>query len=288
MYGAQCPECDAYWRSATISQFCVRCGLAAPGHAFLTPAHAQYLQQYCSLYAQAASGPVGDYVIDFDAVADAVDSSEKPPFYYAEESQQNKFTCAACRSRVDILGRFGYCSCCGTRNDFQELEEKTVATIRDRINTRGEFESSVRDAVAAFDSFVGHYVRELVRRVPLTLARKNRLQSSRFHNLHQTREELRITFDVDIFRGIDTSDQRFATIMFARRHVYEHNGGEADEEYIAKSGDRTVKPKQALRESQDSAHRIVGLVLRLARNLHEGFHELIPVNECVINRFGKP
>jgi hypothetical protein len=288
MYGAECPECHAYWRSETISQFCVNCGLQAPGYPFLTPAHALYLQQYCKLYGQAMVGPDGDYAIDLDAVADAVDSSDKPPFYYPEESQQNKFRCSACECEEDILGNFGYCSRCGTRNDFQELESKTVKAIRERINTRHELEACVRDTVAAFDSFVGQYVRELVRRVPMTQGRRNRLQNSRFHNVSQTREELRNTFDIDLFCGVDASDQRFATMMFARRHVYEHNGGEADEEYISQSGDNAVRPKQALHETQESAHRIVGLVLRLARNLHEGFHEIIPVNDSAIKRFRRP
>jgi hypothetical protein len=64
--------------------------------------------------------------------------------------------------------------------------------------------------------------------------------------------------------------------MFHRRHVYEHNGGEADEEYIRESGDTEVRPKQALRESQDTVHRLIGLVLKIAANLHHGFHLLIP------------
>ena len=35
------------------------------------------------------------HFIDMDAVADAAGKDiEKPPFFYAEESQQNKFTCA--------------------------------------------------------------------------------------------------------------------------------------------------------------------------------------------------
>jgi len=180
MWGAQCPRCCAYWRSASPSKCCVSCGLRGEPHLFLTEAHGAFIEQYCSLFAQAQNAPDGEHVIDLDAVADAVESVEKPPFYYAEESQQNKFKCNACGCVVDILGNFGYCSQCGTRNDFQELETKTMVAIRDRINTQEQREACVRDAVAAFDSFVGQYVRELVRRVPLTSARTNRLQSSRF------------------------------------------------------------------------------------------------------------
>ena len=281
MWGAECPRCSAYWRSNSPSRCCVSCGLRGEPHLFLTEAHSAYIQQYCSLFARAQSAPDGEHVIDFDAVADAVESVEKPPFYYAEESQQNKFTCATCGCVVDILGKFGYCSLCGTRNDVQELA-RILEAIRKRINTEDAREACVRDAVAAFDSFVGQYVRELIRRVPMTKSRINRLENSRFHNVNLVREELRNTFDIDIFDGVEEEDQRFAASMFLRRHVYEHNGGEVDEDYISQSGDTSVRLKQALRETQQSAHKTVGIVMRMAKNLHDGFHGIFPPDEKTI------
>ena len=82
-------------------------------------------------------------------------------------------------------------------------------------------------------------------------------------------------FGIDILGGINAEDVSFATLMFHRRHVYEHKGGEADEKYIADSGDQ-VRLKQALRETQESAHRTASIVLKVARNLHKGFHEIFP------------
>jgi len=73
--------------------------------------------------------------------------------------------------------------------------------------------------------------------------------------------------------------------MSHRRHVYEHLGGEADEKYIADSGDTSVRPKQVLHESQESAHRLVNVVVKMARRLHAGFHEIFPRNERPIRRF---
>jgi DNA-directed RNA polymerase subunit RPC12/RpoP len=199
-----------------------------------------------------------------------VSSIEKPPFYYAEESQQNQFKCVACGRIVDILGKFGYCSHCGTRTDLQKLE-KTLDAIRVRINAPdARREDCVRDAVSAFDSFVGQYVRELVMHIPLTQARKNRLESTRFHNVNAVGDELENTFDIDIFAGVDAKDQKFAASMSLRRHVCEHNGGEVDQEYLDQSGYTSVRLKQALREDQEFAHRTVGVVMRLARNLHNG------------------
>ena len=256
----------------------MRCGLVGEAHIFLTQAHRAYLNQFCEVYLQAISSEDGEHEINFDAVADAVNSIEKPPFYYAEESQQNKFKCHACGCIVDILGKFGYCSGCGTRNDIQELD-KTLESIRTRINSGEGREGCVRDAVSAFDSTVRQYVEQLARRVPMTEARFNRLENMLFHNVNPVRDELRNTFDIDIFRGIDEMAQRFAARMFLRRHVYEHNGGEADEAYLEQSGDTSVRPKQLLHETQETAHDTVSIVMRMATNLHEGFHNLFPPDE---------
>jgi hypothetical protein len=228
----------------------------------------------------------GEYVIDMDVVADAANAgiAEKPRFYYAELSQQNRYICKACDGFNDILGTFGYCTVCGTRNDFQEMSDKTVPKLRERINAGGQFEDCVRDAVAAFDSFVGQYVNQLVKRVPMTLARRNRLVNGRFHNLKLTADELKEIFGIQLLDGLDSDEVNFATLMFHRRHVYEHGGGEADEKYITDSGDNSVRLKQALRETVQSAHRIAAAVHKMAANLHRGFHEIIPVDEVRIRR----
>ena len=96
--------------------------------------------------------------------------------------------------------------------------------------------------------------------------------------------ELNEIFDIDILDGVKADDVEFAKLMFHRRHVYEHKGGEADEKYIADSGDNSVRPKQALRETLESAHRVVGLILRMAANLHRGFHEILPPDGEPIER----
>ena len=91
-------------------------------------------------------------------------------------------------------------------------------------------------------------------------------------------------FDIDILSGMSDEDVAFAKLMFHRRHVYEHKGGEADEKYIADSGD-SVRLKQALRETRESAHRTASIVIRLGANLHKGFHEIFPPLEEPIRRY---
>ena len=267
--GVVCPYCA--YETAKLFQF-------------LTKAQVRYVEEYCKVLNDAlGSGEPGEHIIDMDAVADAAGKDlPKPDFYYAEERQQNLFTCSACDGVTDVLGTYAYCSLCGTRNDLQELEQR-IQGIRDRINAGGSYETYAKDAVAAFDSFTAHYAQQLLARVPLTRERRALLERSRFHNLTTTVDILGGLFGIDLLEGFDTEDLAFGTKMFHRRHVYEHKGGEADEKYIADSGDN-VRPKQALRETRESAHRIVNFVMKLASNLHRGFHEIFPPREEPIKR----
>lgn len=288
-FGHECPNCSGYWRSGGAPSrwvmTCPYCGLQAECHHFLTQGQLAYIQAYCDLFNEAlASDTDGEHVIDMDKVADAVGTEvEKPKFYYAEESQQNRYTCASCGDFNDILGTYGYCSCCGTRNDLQELEGKTIRAIRERIANGGPYEACVKDAVTAFDAFGRQYAKQLAQRVPMRPARRSRLEKMLFHNLKPVTDELKATFDIDLFSRLTPEEIELCVLMFHRRHVYEHNGGEADEKYIRDSGDMSVRPKQALRETRDSAQKTTELVVKMARNLHTGFHDIFPPQETPIN-----
>jgi hypothetical protein len=277
LFGRHCPACNGYWRGEVrTTQFCPYCGLRARLLEFLTAGQVSYVAQFCAKIEEALNSDTdGEYIVDMDAVADAVGKgTDKPAFYYAEESQQDKFNCSACGAINDILGRFGYCSVCGTRNDLQELGDKTVPALRGRINSGGPYEACVKDAVSEFDSLVGVCVSQLIDHVGMTPARRSRLVNRRFHNLQQVAADLKEIFDIDILHGIAPDDIEFAKLMFHRRHVYEHKAGEVDEKYIADSGDTSVRVKQALHETMELAHRIASLVLKMATNLHRGFHEI--------------
>jgi hypothetical protein len=109
--------------------------------------------------------------------------------------------------------------------------------------------------------------------------RRAELERMLFHQVQRRADDLAAWFGINIFEGMLDSDIAFAVLMFHRRHVYEHNGGEADEKYIADSGDTSVRPKQRLRETTDTAHRTLDGVFRMARNLHAGFHEIFRPTE---------
>lgn len=286
-FGHQCPSCRGYWRSEGGPVLCPYCATRGDRHMFLSEAQQRYVAQYCERLRQALDEEEdGEHVIDMDAVADAAGKDvEKPPFYYAEESQQKHFNCAACGAFNDIIGRFCYCSTCGSRNDLHELETDTLAKLRTRANAGGGYESCVSDTVGAFDTFVGQYVKQLIQKIPLRSARKARLGHTRFHNLQTTAIEVKAAFDIDVLDKLKPDDIAFATLMFHRRQVYEHNGGVVDEKYMTDSGDKSVRLGQEIRETQSSAHRLIGLVAKMAENLHRGFHDIFPPEAQPVTRY---
>lgn len=287
-FGHHCPQCGGYWRSGPWPNVCPYCNLHAEGYQFLSQAQLQFVRHYCTVLLDAMDSiEDGEVIIDMDEVADAAekDASERPAFYIAEESQQHKFECRACDEFNDILGRFGYCSLCGTRNDLAEFEGATAVAIRERINAGAPPQDCVRDAVAAFDTLASQYAKQLAEQVPMTKRRVKRLTKNSFHDLDEVRSLFRDWFDIDVCAGLKEVDITKTKVMFCRRHLYEHNGGEVDEKYIEKSGDTTVRLKQVIRETQEGAHALLGNLTRMARNLHAGFHELIEVVPGPIQAF---
>jgi hypothetical protein len=287
-FGHHCPQCNGYWRSGPWPNVCPYCNAHGEGYEFLSRAQSDFIVHYCNVLTSAiADVENGEVVIDMDEVADAAElkPEERPSFYVSEESQQHKFRCSACEEFNDILGRFGYCWLCGTRNDLMEFEEVTVKAIRERLNAAAPPQDCVRDAVAAFDSFVAQHAKQLSQHVPMTEGRANRLTKQRFHDLREVQRIFSAWFDIDICEGMKDVEVSQASLMFFRRHIYEHNGGEVDQKYLDDSGDTSVRLKQVIRESQEGGHALLNSLVKIARNLHSGFHELIKVEQGPIDAF---
>ena len=135
LFGHQCRRCGTYWRSngppANWAMTCPQCGLKVPSHQFLTDGQLAFIGAVLQQLQEALGNESdGEYTIDMDAIADQVQNGkEAPSFYYAEISQQCRFPCDTCRSSNDILGKYGYCSCCGYRNNLQHLRKDFKKTM---------------------------------------------------------------------------------------------------------------------------------------------------------------
>jgi hypothetical protein len=288
-FGHRCGYCRGYWRSNGVPSrwpmTCPYCGNRNSTQNFLTQGQIQYVEEYCRRAADAYASADGEYLLDMDEVASVAGTdAPKPRFYYAEERQQNRFSCTACGAFNDILGRYAYCSTCGSHNGLSELE-KDLKRIDERIAAGTDVEGCVKDSVSAFDSMARKIAKQLARNVPMTDRRKKDWKRRFFHNLGQSRDDLRSVFDIDLYRNVSVDDQSFAELMFHRRHVYEHNGGEVDKKYIQDSGDTSVRPNQRIHETKDSATRLVSIIRQLAGNLLAGFNGIFPPEEMALSGY---
>ncbi|MGJ3260639.1 MAG: hypothetical protein ACFE0S_13660 [Rhodospirillales bacterium] len=141
-FGHECPRCKKYWRSEGMPHdwplSCPYCRLIQPSHIFLTSAHRKFLEEIArQLNAAIESEDDGDFDFSLDEITQRIQEGEEPPsFYYREVSQQEQFNCSLCGSFNDILGRFGYCSSCGYRNNV-EWVDKEVKRIKDNLDSGG-------------------------------------------------------------------------------------------------------------------------------------------------------
>jgi hypothetical protein len=289
MFGHQCPICNQYWRSRSPSprwkQTCPYCGLKLKPHETITEKQQRYIEAFCRLYADAVACPEDKkHVLRMDLLAtEALKSGPRQPFYYTEEQQQRLYECRHCGAITDIIGRYCYCSLCGTHNSADEVED-AIIELRKRVVQPGSHEACVTESVAAFDSCARQMAKQLASRIPMTPNRKRDWDQKLFHNLPAFADGLRTVFDIHVLRGLTEDEAAFAARMFFRRHVYEHNGGEVDARYIEASGDETVRPKQVIRETRESASRLLDIIVKISRNLSVGFHEIFPPEAEPIRR----
>ena len=291
LFGHQCRRCGSYWRSESFPfrwrTTCPNCGLKRPSHEFLTQGHLAFIGEVLKRVLESQDQDEdGEYVIDMDAIADEVQKGKKAPdFYYAETAQQSQFRCSVCRSSNDILGKYGYCSCCGYRNNHQLLENDLQSEVGELKGASGP-ERAVKLLVSAFDSCCKDYVQAIERRSPMTPGRRQALRRLLFHDFGKFPDVVRSYFDIRLLKDLRPDDKTFLNMMFQRRHVYEHRGGVADQHYVERSGDPSIRLGMAIRENVENVHRLKELLVKMTENFDEGFHSIFPPDETAVRMMG--
>jgi len=289
-FGHECPRCHKHFRSPTISAHfrltCPYCGCRADAGQFLTPPQRSYVAKYIETLDQALDevepGSSKEIELDMNALADQVEGKPRPDFYYGSTTQQTQFKCTECGQFNDIRGRYGYCASCGWRNNAASLRA-SLDEKREKLNAGALTPSEVvKQAVSEFDSCARSFVEQLAARTPMKPARRQQLQDLLFHGLRAPAELLGRYFDINITKGINEAELGFLRMMFARRHVYEHNAGVATAKYLADSEDTSFEEGMLIRETAENAHRLVGNLNRMIETFSADFHEIFPPEDFCI------
>lgn len=232
----------------------------------MTQNQLQFIGNFCQAFVDAETK--GETIsIDLDALINTL-SENKPGWVYAEERQQSKHHCAQCKCTFDILGDYGVCPSCGHPNfhqvivgkfDALEAHFKTVdEAITDRHEREVEWEKLTR-CVSEFEA-LANTVRTHLLQLPATLARKAALANISFQRILTAAQRLEEWYGIDILRGMPEEDRQFLNLMFNRRHVFTHNAGRVDQEYIDNTGDNSVRVNQVIRLRSREIKRLLPLV----------------------------
>ncbi|CAN7634006.1 hypothetical protein LJR030_001730 [Rhizobium sp. LjRoot30] len=117
-------------------------------------------------------------------------------------------------------------------------------------------------------------------------ARVKRLRRLVFHDIKSPAfNEVKAAFEVDLLKGIDGQTTDFLNMMLERRHVYEHNGGVADDRYVERSGDNLWRSGDLIRETDQNAHKLLSTLPILAQNLQDDFHEIFPLTAWPVHYY---
>jgi hypothetical protein len=280
LFGRTCPKCKTYFRTDCVTEdtACPYCGNWDFCLAFTTRNQQEFITQYCKLFIHALEQE-NEVIVDLDEVRLA---DNKPQWLYSEERQQNRFDCKNCGTTVDVLGDYAGCPKCSRRNyreiielklDDLEGQLKTASkNLADRHEREVEWEKLLR-GVSEFEAMAKDLRAQLMR-LPATPGRKSDLGNLSFQRILRASECLSNWFGIEILKGISDVNREFLNKMFHRRHVFTHNAGRVDQEYIDNAGDTTVRLNEVIRLRSKEIKRLIPLIRQVANNLIDGYESI--------------
>lgn len=281
LFGQSCPKCKSYFRSNAISGHttCPYCGEADKGIEFLTENQLKFLGHFCESFIT-AHNEKRSVTVDLDELLNNMEGNS-PEWFYPEERQQTKKKCE-CRCVYDILGDYGVCPACSKPNCSEILTEKFDSfeaqftdadeNIKDRADREIEWEKLTR-CVSEFEALANN-LRIHLANLPATPRRRADLNRLSFQRIINAASAIKNWFDIDIFKDITEQDQEFLNKMFNRRHVFTHNVGRIDQEYIDNTGDTSVRINQTIKFRSREVKRLIPLVRQCSENFVNGYESI--------------
>jgi hypothetical protein len=298
-FGRECPEqdCLAYFKlhgdeyhlaKQTGLLSCPSCGIRANHETFMTPEQVQRSNAAMRELAQATAHQLlRDAFKGFKSrPGSGVSLTFKPgpphrpralPTYVERETVRT-FTCPAGGHRAVIYDRLVACPYCGPDTPPRAVLDDNLAVLphllgslehlpaKDKAEVKalgGEpamAERTLTGAVAAIQSFA----KDLHAGIGKPVTVWNPWQSPT-----RLAEQWQASFGADPFAGLTPEQHKVVRLGFARRHILEHNGGKADERYLAESGD-TVALGRPVRYGAAFVRDFIDAVGVLADELESG------------------
>jgi hypothetical protein len=293
MVGRQCPsfDCGQYFKLKPGTGLpigdcgCPYCGTRAEAAEFSTPDQIEYAK---SVAVEEVVGPMlEDFKRDIEALNRPSRNSlislkfsvDLPTFHlhqYREADVETPVTCSNCSLEFAVFGVFASCPDCGLLNAF-DVFQPSLEVCRRRLRladlpeTAGDAElvkailvDSLGSAVAAFDA-LGKKLRQ---QRPDILPQKPR---NLFQNVRALDKALTTGTGQGTAARLGVAGFDDLARLFQVRHVYEHNLGVVDEDFLTKVPGYAHLRGRLYPLSKDDVERVVDLLDQLASSLRQDF-----------------
>lgn len=256
--GRECPKCEEYFKVKpgtgleTKTCFCPYCEYEGTSNQFFTQDQLNYAESI-------AINEVLDQTLNpalrkLDKSLKKLDQSSKRGMIqfktsmkgiplkfeineYNERDLETEIKCDNCNLEFAIYGVYSHCPDCSNHSAISIFKnsintiQKTLnfsSTIEDKDLANALLESSLQSAVSTFDG----YGKMLQKKYPI-LQTKTKNLFQKFDVLSNLLID-KLGFSTSEFIGAEAS--RSISLMFQVRHIYQHNMGAIDDDFVQKTG----------------------------------------------------
>jgi len=250
LVGRECPSCKMYFKIKpgtgikTIQCICPYCGFSEEGQAFLTQDQKDYAismatKQFLEPMFHDLANSLKNLETPSNGFLQIKVSTSVPVFqiqHYQEKILETNVTCDSCELVFSIYGVFSNCPDCGKLN-ARVIYEKSLDASKGKLllaedDKVGEHIRAdlIKDAlvgtVSAFDS-LGKALRAKHAALP-------KQPKNLFQNFIELDKALKNITGKNISQFMTVNDSGFLFKMFQVRHIFEHNAGVIDSDFVKK------------------------------------------------------
>lgn len=200
---------------------------------------------------------------------------------------EQEITCEKCGTTYSVIGSAYFCPCCGYNSASSSFSESldTIQKMLDSVDQmkalfsekydndkaetmcRSMIEGSLGDCVSAFQKFAERRYTEITGKS----ARVNDFQI-----IEKGSNLFRSAVGCGYEKWLSEYELDMLKLYFQRRHLFEHNNGIVDEQYLSKTGDTNYSVGQRLIIRENETEE----VLKILKKLGDGILSISPIQEA--------
>ena len=200
---------------------------------------------------------------------------------------EQEITCEKCGTTYSVIGSAYFCPCCGYNSASSSFSESldTIQKMLDSVDQmktlfsekydydkaetmcRSMIEGSLGDCVSAFQKFAERRYIEITGKS----ARVNDFQI-----IEKGSNLFRSAVGYGYEKWLSEYELGMLKLYFQRRHLFEHNNGMVDEQYLSKTGETNYSVGQRLIIRKNEVEE----VLKILKKLGDGILSISPIQEA--------